>query len=37
VKLTEKTDTKKTLLRIWNQSGSHYLVVDETAAPASNS
>jgi serine protease Do len=37
VKLTEKTETKKTLLRIWNQSGSHYLVVDETAAPGGKS
>jgi serine protease Do len=33
VKLTENPPTKKTLLRIWNQSGSHYLVVDETKAP----
>jgi S1-C subfamily serine protease len=33
VKLTENPPTKKTLLRIWNQNGSHYLVVDETKAP----
>ncbi|HWA08748.1 MAG TPA: DegQ family serine endoprotease [Opitutaceae bacterium] len=32
VKLTEKSETKKTLLRIWNQNGSHLLVVDESAA-----
>jgi serine protease Do len=30
VKMTEKTDTKKTLLRIWSGGGSRYVVVDET-------
>ena len=30
VKLTEKTDSKKTLLRIWNQKGTRYAIVDET-------
>jgi serine protease Do len=34
IKLTEKSDTKKTLLRVWNQSGSHFVVVDESAAAA---
>jgi serine protease Do len=33
VKLTEKTETKKTLLRVWSQRGSRFVVVDETAAP----
>ncbi len=37
VKLTEKTESKKTLLRIWNQSGTHYIVVDESAPPAGSS
>jgi serine protease Do len=32
VKLTEKTESKKTLLRIWNQRGTRYVVVDETEA-----
>jgi serine protease Do len=32
VKLTEKTDSKKTLLRIWNRSGTRYAIVDETGA-----
>ena len=32
IKLTEKSDTKKTLLRVWNQSGTHFVVVDESAA-----
>jgi serine protease Do len=32
VKLTEKTDSKKTLLRLWNQSGTRYVIVDETGA-----
>ena len=32
VKLTEKTDTKKTLLRIWNRSGTRYAIVDETGS-----
>jgi serine protease Do len=34
IKLTEKSDTKKTLLRVWNQTGSHFVVVDESAAAA---
>ena len=37
VKLTEKTETKKTLLRVWSQKGSRFVVVDETAAPGGNS
>ncbi|MEI6861339.1 MAG: DegQ family serine endoprotease [Verrucomicrobiota bacterium] len=32
IKLTEKTDSKKTLLRVWNQSGTRYVIVDETGA-----
>lgn len=34
VKLTESSDNKKTLLRIWNQRGTRYVVVDETDANA---
>ncbi|HKB92308.1 MAG TPA: DegQ family serine endoprotease [Opitutaceae bacterium] len=30
VKLTESNDSKKTLLRVWSQRGSRYVVVDET-------
>lgn len=30
VKLTEKSDDKRTLVRIWENGGSHYVVVDET-------
>ena len=30
VRMTEKTDTKKTLLRVWSNGGSHYVIVDET-------
>jgi serine protease Do len=30
VKMTEKTDTKTTLLRVWSNGGSHYVVVDES-------
>jgi serine protease Do len=30
VKLTEKTESKKTLLRVWSQGGSRFVVVDET-------
>jgi len=30
VKLTEHPESKTTLLRIWRQGGSHYLVVDES-------
>lgn len=37
VKLTEKTETKKTLLRVWSQKGSRYVVVDETNTPGNNS
>jgi serine protease Do len=33
IKLTEHPASKKTLLRIWNQNGSHFMVVDETKAP----
>ncbi len=36
VKLTEKTESKKTLLRVWNQRGSRFVVVDETE-PSGNS
>jgi serine protease Do len=36
VKLTEKTESKKTLVRVWSQGGSRFVVVDETA-PAANS
>lgn len=32
VKLTESTETKKTLLRVWSQRGSRFVVVDETEA-----
>ena len=31
VHMTEKSDTKKTLLRVWSGGGSHYVIVDETA------
>lgn len=30
VKLTEKTETKKTLLKLWSQQGVRYVVVDES-------
>jgi len=30
VKLTEKTESKKTLLKVWNQNGVHYVVVNES-------
>jgi serine protease Do len=30
VKLTEKSDNKRTLVRVWQNGGSHYVVVDET-------
>jgi serine protease Do len=36
VKLTESPASKKTLLRIWNQNGSHYMVVDETKVPGAS-
>jgi serine protease Do len=32
VQLTEKSDEKQTLLRIWSNGGSHYVVVDESQA-----
>jgi serine protease Do len=32
VRLTETTESKKTLVRVWNQRGSRYVVVDETEA-----
>ena len=32
VRLTEKTDSKKTLLRVWNQNGTRFVVVDESNA-----
>jgi serine protease Do len=35
VRLTERTETKKTLLRVWSQRGSRYLVVDETDSATS--
>lgn len=37
IKLTEKTESKKTLLRVWNQRGSRFVVVDETKAPGGSS
>jgi len=30
VKLTENTKSKRTLLRVWDKGGSHYIVVDES-------
>ncbi|HTL16617.1 MAG TPA: DegQ family serine endoprotease [Patescibacteria group bacterium] len=30
VQMTEKTTNKKTLLRVWREGGSHYVVVDES-------
>jgi len=30
VKLTENTNSKRTLLRVWQKGGSHYIVVDES-------
>src|SRR6185437_5317032 len=30
VKLTENSDTKRTLVRVWDNGGSHYVVVDES-------
>jgi serine protease Do len=30
VKLTEKSDEKRTLVRVWQNGGSHYIVVDES-------
>ncbi|HVZ24316.1 MAG TPA: PDZ domain-containing protein, partial [Vicinamibacterales bacterium] len=30
VRLTENTNSKKTLLRVWSQRGPHFVVVDET-------
>jgi serine protease Do len=32
VSLTEKPGNKKTLLRVWADGGSHYIVVDESKA-----
>jgi len=32
VKMTEKTETKTTLLRVWRNGGSHFIVVDESHA-----
>ena len=32
VKLTENPPSRKTLLRLWNQTGNHYVVVDETGS-----
>lgn len=34
VKLTENPESKKTLLRVWNQRGTRYVVVDETDTDA---
>ena len=31
VKMTEKSDNKHTLVRVWENGGSHYVVVDESA------
>ncbi len=36
VKLTEKPDTKRTLLRIWSQKGPRYVIVDETGGSGSS-
>lgn len=33
IRLTENPDSKQTLVRIWNQRGTRYLVVDETESP----
>jgi serine protease Do len=30
VKLTERRDSKQTLVRVWDKDGSHYIVVDES-------
>jgi serine protease Do len=30
VRLTEKTETKKTLLKVWNQRGIRYVIIDES-------
>ena len=30
VQLTEKTTSKQTLVRVWENGGSHYVVVDES-------
>ncbi|HWQ91473.1 MAG TPA: DegQ family serine endoprotease, partial [Clostridia bacterium] len=32
IKLTEKTESKKTLVRVWREGGSRYVVVDESKA-----
>jgi serine protease Do len=32
IKLTEKSDNKRTLVRVWANGGSHYVVVDERNA-----
>jgi len=32
VRMTEKTDSKRTLLRVWRNGGSRYVVVDESKA-----
>jgi serine protease Do len=32
VRMTEKTENKTTLLRVWRNGGSHYVVVDESKA-----
>ena len=34
MRLTETSESKRTLLRVWSQRGSRYVVVDETEAPA---
>ena len=36
VKLTENPDSKKTLLRVWSQRGTRYVIVDETEASDEN-
>jgi serine protease Do len=33
VQLTEKAASKQTLVRVWENGGSHYLVVDESSQP----
>jgi serine protease Do len=37
IKLTEKADTKKTLVRVWNQRGTRFVIVDETTGSSGGS
>jgi serine protease Do len=34
IRLTETSESKKTLLRVWSQRGSRYIVVDESESPS---